>query len=63
MNAGKQRIPSPAKEGPVWDAFVDYWKTVRDPEGTRATAWRAYHAAWNAGREDYRDSFDPPRDG
>ncbi len=41
---GKQ----PPQEGPIWEAFVRYWRRAIDDSGRRATAWRAFHAGYGA---------------
>jgi len=41
---GKQ----PPQQGPVWEAFVRYWRHAIDDSGRRATAWRAFHAGYCA---------------
>jgi hypothetical protein len=41
---GKQ----PPQEGPIWEAFVRYWRRAIDDSGRRATAWRAFHAGYSA---------------
>jgi hypothetical protein len=36
----------PEQSGPVWDAFVRYWKHAPDDTGRRAAAWRAFYAGF-----------------
>ncbi|MFZ5780754.1 MAG: hypothetical protein ACOY4R_11195 [Pseudomonadota bacterium] len=45
---GKQ----PPQEGPIWEAFVRYWRHAIDDSGRRATAWRAFHAGHCAAHDD-----------
>jgi len=36
----------PEREGPVWEAFLKWFKNTNIEAQRRSVAWKAFHASW-----------------